>query len=281
MTTFTPDDVARIVRAVLDRVREQRGSPHGAALHASAATLARAAALAPVHAAPAPAPAKAAPAVPSAPAGVVLPVKVVTAAALASVPAGSRVVTVRHDAVITPSARDRAREGGYDLVRAGAGSKGATAPARPFVIGTAECPADTSARTSGVVRAVPGAARLPATGLADVVAALAQHVTRDGARGLLLAGRPHAACALANRSPGIRAVTARDTATLLAALAEAGANVVVVHPRDFSGSSLDRVAVALSTSASAAPSELAPPPAAECPCGGPSKAACSCTSHAH
>ena len=265
MTTFTPDDVARIVRAVLARVREQ-GGPQGAALQTRLAS-------------PAPAPSKptSAPAAP----GVVLPEKVVTAAALASVPAGSRVVTVRHDAVITPSARDRAHEGGYDLVRAAKGPKGPQAPARPFVIGTAECPPNTSVRTSGVVRAVPGAAWLPATGLADVVVALAQHVTRDGARGLLLAGRPHAACALANRSPGIRAVTARDTATLLAAMAESGANVVVVHPRDFSGTSLDRIAVALATSSAAAPPELAPPAAAGCPCGGPSKAACSCTSHAH
>jgi len=86
--------------------------------------------------------------------------------------------------------------------------------------------------------------------------------------------------ALANRTPGIRAVTARDTATLLAAAAECAANLVVVAPRDFSAVALERVAVALATRpAGAPPAELAPPDA--CPCGGPATASCACTSHPH
>lgn len=259
MTTFTPDDVSRIVRAVLERVRQQ----------------------APAAPAPAarPAPAGAAPSPTGPAAGVAIPEKVVTAAALVTVPGGVRIVSVRHDAVITPSARDRAREGGFELVRAAKGHASAPSAGRAFFVGSAECPGDASGRSSGVVRAVPGAARLPATGLADVVAALSLHVTRDGARGLLLAGRPHAACALANRSPGVRAVTARDAATLLAAVAECAANVVVVHPRDFSGTGLERVAVALAAGSAPLPAELAPPPA--CPCGGPSPTACGCGTHTH
>lgn len=272
MTTFTPDDVARIVRSVLDRVRQQGAAP--------AAPVARPAASLP----PAPTPIVPASlygAPQNATSGVSISEKVVTAATLASVPAGTRVVTLRHDAVITPSARDRARDEGFELARAAKGSKAGPAAPRPFVVASAECPGDVSGRSAGVVRAVPGASQLPATGLADVVATLAQHVSRDGARGLLLAGRPHAACALANRSPGVRAVTARDSATLLAALGEAAANVVVVHPRDFSGTSLDRIAVALATSTAQAPAELAPPAPAGCGCGGPSKSACSCTDHPH
>lgn len=261
MNAFTPDDVSRIVRAVLARVREAQAPARS----------------------PAPTPAPTGQASPARDTGFALGEKVVTAAVLARVPAGARRVSLRHDAVITPSARDLARETGLELARVQQGTKAAAPPARPFVIGTAECPGDALARAATVVRSVPGATRIPATGLADVVAALALSVSRDGARGLLLVGRPHAAAALANRSPGVRAVTARDSATLLAAIGECAANVVVVHPRDFSATSLDRVAVALATAGTAVPAELAasPGPAGGCGCGGATPAACACTSHTH
>lgn len=256
MTTFTPEDVSRVVRAVLARVRDTQGPGRS----------------------PAPMPPRTAPASAAPAPGFALPDKVVTAAILARVPAGTRLVSLRHDAVITPSARDLARETGLELVRPKKGTTVA-APARPFVVGTADWPGDAAARAATVVRSVPGATRIPATGLADVVAALALSVSRDGARGLLIAGRPHVAAALANRSPGVRAVTARDSAALLAAIGECAANVVVVHPRDFSSTSLERVAVALVTAATAVPDELAP--ASGCGCGGATPAACACTSHAH
>lgn len=261
MNAFTPDDVSRIVRAVLSRVREAQAPARG----------------------PAPAPPQAAPASAAPAPGFALPDKVVTAAILARVPAGTRLVSLRHDAVITPSARDLAREAGLEIARGQKGAKAAAAPARPFVVGTAECQGDALARAATVVRSVPGATRIPATGLVDVVAALALSVSRDGARGLLLAGRPHAAAALANRSPGVRAVTARDASALLAAIGECAANLVVVHPREFSATSLDRVAVALATAAAPVPAELAasPGPAGGCGCGGSMPAACACTSHAH
>lgn len=258
MTTFTPDDVSRIVRAVLARVRESHGPAAG----------------------PGPSRPQLPPAS-NAATGLTLPDKVVTAAVLARVPAGTRAVSLRHDAVITPSARDLAREQGLDLVRGSKGAKTTAAPARPFVVGTADCPGDAQARAASVVRSVPGSTRIPATGLGDVVAALALGVTRDGARGLLLAGRPHAAAALANRSPGVRAVTARDSASLLAAIGECAANIVVVHPRDFSATSLDRVAVALATAAAPVPAEFSPGPVGGCGCGSASPTACACSSHAH
>lgn len=266
MATFTPDDVAGIVREVLRRISAAPPAAPAAAPQ------------------PAPRPATA-PATPTPPAplaaGFAITEKVVSAAALAAVPAGTRTVRLRADAVVTPSARDAARDAGYELVRGPTGAAAPAAPASfPFVVATADAAADAQTRAAAIVRAVPRARRLPATGLADVVATLALDLPRDGGRALVLAGRPHAAVALANRTPGIRAVTARDTATLLAAAAECAANLVVVAPRDFSAVALERVAVALAARpAGSPPAELAPPDA--CPCGGPATAACTCTSHPH
>jgi hypothetical protein len=118
---------------------------------------------------------------------------------------------------------------------------------------------------------VPGAQQLPATGLADVVAAIATHTSRDGARGCLLSGRPAAAVVLANRSPGVRAVTARDAAGLLAAATECSANLVIVDPKAFSAVSLDRVCGEFARrDLGPAPAELAAAPTP-----------CACKTHAH
>jgi len=259
---FTPEQVAGIVREVLRRIGAGVAPP-------------------PRQVPPAPV----APAVSVPGAGFVLGERIVTAASLAVVPTGTSSVTVRHDALITPSARDAARAAGFALTRGSkeAGAKpGATAATPPFFIAAAECPGDAAGRTAGLVRALPGAQQLPSTGLGDVVATLGLHLTRDGGRAILLAGRPHVAVALANRSPGVRAVTARDTTALLAAAGECGANLLVVAPRDFSAVSLERVGVTLATrGAGAPPAELAP---AGCPCGGkpdaPAKASpCSCKHH--
>ena len=192
-------------------------------------------------------------------------------------------MTVRHDALITPTARDAARAAGLAIVRgvrgAGPGVSGAS---QPFFVAVAECPAGAAQRTAALVRAIRGAQQLPATGLRDVVATLALHLTRDGGRAILLAGRPHVAVALANRSPGVRAVTARDTAALLAAAGECAANLLVIAPLDFSAVSLERIGSTLATRGPGSPpAELAP---AGCPCGGkPGPAAkttpCTCANH--
>ena len=263
---FTPDQVAGIVREVLRRIRADL-LPRSAAPHA-----------APVAQPSAP-PVTAAP---SAAAGTFqLAEKLVTAATLAAAPTGTRTILLRHDALITPSGRDAARAAGCTLVRAHKGA-GAAAASRPIFVAAAECPGDVAGRTAGLVRVLSGAQQLPATGLSDVVSSLALHVTRDGGRGILLAGRPHVATTLANRSPGVRAVTARDTTTLLAAAQECAANLLVLSPRDFSGSSLERSGVTFAgREPGPTPAELAPPAPAACPCGGPKPEACSCTTHQH
>ena len=269
---FTPDQVAAIVREVLRRIRGDL-QPAGATPVASTALVL---------------PAAKAAAAPIAAAGVFqLAEKLVTAASLATIPAGTKTVMLRHDALITPSGRDAARAAGCTLLRTAKGAQvtpGAAPASRPFFVAAAECPGDSAARTAGLVRLLPGAQQLPATGLTDVVTSLGLHLTRDGGRGILLAGRPHVAVALANRSAGVRAVTARDTTTLLGAAQECAANLLVIAPRDFSASSLERIGVTLAgRDPGPAPAELAPPATAGCACSSPKAdaPACSCTTHHH
>ena len=198
--------------------------------------------------------------------------KVVTLATLERLPAGTARVVVAATAVVTPSAREHARDHGIEIVRGGAAAAATNQQAaRPFIVAHAECGADAPGRCATIARSVPGAWQLPATGLADVVAALATHASRDGARCLLLSGRPAAAVVLANRSPGLRAVTARDAAGLLAAAAECSANLLVIDPRVFSAVSLDRVCGDFARrDLGPAPAELAATPT---PCG--------CSGHTH
>jgi len=257
---FTPEMIAGVVREVLRRIRAEAPAAGGPI----------------VPAAPPVSPAHSSPAAPPAPGGSVLAEKVVTAALLARLPAEVRSVLVRADAVLTPSARDQAREMGIEIVRSRAEGKtpltGQTlASPRPFVVAYADCQVDVGARCAGIVRAVRGAQQLPASGLADVVGALASHAAGDGARGVLLTSRPHTATALANRSKSLRAVTARDPATLLAAASECAANLLVINPRELSAFHCERLARELSVAIWGNP----PPELSAAP------APCACSSHPH
>lgn len=235
-----------------------------------AEVIARITAPAAASAAPAPAPASTY-GQPQAAGGVALADKVVTLASLERLPAGTARVVVAATAVITPSAREHARDAGIEIVRGSAAAATKQATSRPFVVAHADCGGDAAGRCATIVRSVPGAQQLPATGLADVVGAIATHASRDGARGLLLSSRPAAAVVLANRAPGLRAVTARDAASLLAAAAECSANLVVVDPKAFSAVSLDRVCGEFARrDLGPAPAELAAAPTP-----------CACKGHAH
>lgn len=207
---------------------------------------------------------------PSAPAAYAIADRVVTLASIERVPAGVRQVAAVKSAVITPSAADRARERGIAIVRGGGGQP-STAPARPFFIAQAACRGDAAGRAAAIARAVPATQQLPTSGLADVIAALAGHASRDAARGILFTGTPAVAVVLANRSASLRAVTARDAATLAAAAAEAAANLLVVDPAAFAGPGLERLCGEFSRAAAAAiPPELAAP-----------APGCGCKTHSH
>jgi hypothetical protein len=195
--------------------------------------------------------------------------RVVTVASIERIPQGVRQVAAVPTAVITPSAADRARERGITIVRGG--PLVASAPTRPFFIAQAARHGDVAARAAAIARAIPAAQSLSASGLADMIAALAGHASRDAARGILLTGRPAVAVVLANRAASLRAVTARDAANLAAAAADAAANLLVVDPATFPGGSLERLAADFHRSPAATiPLELA----AAAP-------GCGCTTHRH
>jgi hypothetical protein len=199
---------------------------------------------------------------------------VITLATVERLPGGTKRALISTKAVITPSAREHARDHGIELMRTSSTAGPATA-SRPLMIGHADCPADVAPRCAAIARSVPGAQQLPATGLADVVATLAAHSARDGARGVLLSGRPAVAVALANRSAGVRAVTARDPASLLVAITECAANIIVVDPKMFPSGSLDRVC------SDFAARDLPSPPTELSTPAHPPSSHCSCQGHAH
>ncbi len=251
-TTVDPEAIRAIVAEVVRRIRAAAKSDLLVAAPAAA---------------PASAPTPAAPPVP-APAGISIAGRVISLAMLEKLPPGTSRVTVDATAVMTPSAREHARDNGIAIERAPAAKSGPAAVTGPLFVAHAECGGDAAARAAALARAVPGAAQLPATGLADVVAALAVHASRDAARGVLLTGRPALAAVLANRSASLRAVTGRDPATLAAAAAECNANLLVVDPASFPAAALLRLAAGLATKpAGETPAPLAARPAG-CGCKG-------------
>lgn len=206
-------------------------------------------------------------------AGIAITDSVITLATVERLPSGTKRALISAKAVVTPSAREHARDHGIELMRTSSTAAPAAFP-RPFLIAHADCAADMAPRCAAIARSVPGTQQLPATGLADVVATLATHAVRDGARGLLLSGRPAVAVALANRSAGVRAVTARDPASLLAAITETAANIIVVDPRAFPTGSLDRVCTDFAArDLPSPPAELSTPAYSPTPC--------SCQGHTH
>jgi len=197
------------------------------------------------------------PAAAGVPPAIPLAEQVITLTVVDRLPAGTARVAIGPRSVVTPSARERLADLGIAIDR-GSPAGSAPAPARPFVVARVECPGDTAATAARVARAVPGAQQLPATGMADVIAALSVQASRDGARSLLLTGRPATVTILANRSRSLRAVTGRDVPGLLAAATETAANLIVVNPKDLSAGSLERLAVEFTRRAEAPlPPELA------------------------
>lgn len=197
--------------------------------------------------------------------------RVITAAVVQGLPAGSGRVAIAARAVVTPAAADAARERGIDLVRTTTGAASSTRAALPFFIAHAHCRLDAAPRAAAIARAVPAAQQLPATGLAEVIDALAAHASRDGARGILLTSRPAVAVILANRSTSLRAVTGRDQAALTAAISDCGANLLVADPAAFPVGALERLSADFASRQGLTP----PPELSNAPAG------CGCKSHTH
>lgn len=251
------DTIQALVAEVLRRIQAQSATTPPVV---PAATTAPAAAPASSHGAPQ-----------TATATVAIADRVITAARVESLAAGTRCLTVEARAVITPSARDRARELGIDLVR-GVAAAGSTARAAlPFFIAHAQSRGDAAPRAVAIARVVPLAQQLPATGLAELIDALAAHASRDGGRGILLTSRPYVALILANRSASLRAVTARDLAAMNTAISDCGANLIVADPAAFPAGALERLCVDFASRQGLNP----PPELSKAP------ADCGCKSHTH
>lgn len=193
--------------------------------------------------------------------------KVVSLAILSKLPGGVSDVTVRHDAVLTPSAREWFRDHKVAVHRAAVADASAnaasTAPA--FLVAACDLPARAAAQAAAIVRAVPSAQHLPSTGLAGVVEAFAEGASHSGSRGILLSAHPAVAALIANRKRAVRAVAAASVAEALAVAAECRATLVVVDPRRFATGGLQRLAIEFSKQAHAEmPEDLAE---ASRPCG--------------
>lgn len=251
--TFDRDTVQRLVAEVIRRLQTESGTA------------------APLPASPAPAPASSYGAPETKSHGPALTDKVITLALLERLPAGTKHVVIDAKAVVTPSARDYAKEAAITIVRGGGSPAAASAaPPRPFLIAHAQCKADPAAKAAAIARAVPAAQQLPPSGLADVITTLATHASRDAARGILLTSRPAVATILANRSASLRAVSGRDATQLVAAAADCQANLLIVDPAAFSGG-LER----LCTDFAARPAGPLPSELTSAPAG------CGCKTHSH
>ena len=158
---------------------------------------------------------------------------------------GTKVVHVERKAVITPSARDLARDRGIELVptkpdtRQPAGSH--------LFLAQAECTTDVSAAVSTIRRAVSTSQQLPSSGLATTLESLAEHAGRDAGRCILLTENTAVACVAANRFPAVRAILGSDAATVADSITRCDANLVILNPRQFSNASLGQIAKNLTT----------------------------------
>ena len=166
--------------------------------------------------------------------------RVIAAETIIKLAPGTKVAYFEQKAVITPSARDLARDRGIELIPAKPKPAQKTEP-RLF-IAQAECTSDVSAIAATIRRAVSTSQQLPSAGLATTLESLAEHASRDAARCILLTESTAVACVAANRFPAIRAVLGSDPAALTDSIARCAANLVILDPRQFSTASLTQIA---------------------------------------
>ena len=166
--------------------------------------------------------------------------RVIAAETIIKLAPGTKVAYFEHKAVITPSARDLARDRGIELIPAKPTPAEKTEP-RLF-IAQAECTTDVSAIAATIRRAVSTSQQLPSAGLATTLESLAENASRDAARCILLTESTAVACVAANRFPAIRAVLGSDPTALTDSIARCAANLVILDPRQFSTASLTQIA---------------------------------------
>ncbi len=184
--------------------------------------------------------------------------RVIAAETIMNLSRETKVAYIVNKAVITPSARDIARERGIDFITA------KTKPQQPadrqFIVAQADCTTNVSAAAGVLCQAVPTSQQLPAAGLVPTLEALADHAGRDAARCILLSEDTVVACMAANRFPVIRAVTATESMTLKNRMNTCAANVLILNPRDFSVGSLAQIAKVFALHPTENPPQILRPP---------------------
>lgn len=166
--------------------------------------------------------------------------RVIAAETIIKLAPGTKVAYVERKAVITPSARDLARDRGIEFITAKTDTTQKSDP--QLFIAQAECATDVSAIAATIRRAVSTSQQLPSAGLATTLESLAEHASRDAARCILLTESTAVACVAANRFSAIRAVLGSDSTALTDSIARCAANLVILDPRKFSTASLTQIA---------------------------------------
>ncbi|QDU39416.1 hypothetical protein Mal4_37610 [Maioricimonas rarisocia] len=169
---------------------------------------------------------------------------VITADILERKATGTSVVEVGKKAVITPAARDTARERGIEIIRTGESTRSNAHPKADAVRPDAK-PGSPSAlvcvvrHTDAVDRVVddvlPGAKK-ELLGCPDDAAKLAISAICRGETGqvLIVAEQTHRAACLANRNDKVKAVAVRDVLDVKAIRKQLRANVWCIDPTDMS-----------------------------------------------
>ena len=171
--------------------------------------------------------------------------RVIAAETIIKLAPGTKVAYVDQKAVITPSARDLARDRGIEFIPTHPESAQKTDPL--LFLAQAECTTDVSAVGATIRRAVSTSQQLPSAGLATTLDSFADHAGRDAARCILLTENTAGASVAANRFPAIRAIVGSDTTTVTDSIARCAANLVILNPRHFSPASMAQIAKELTT----------------------------------
>ena len=166
--------------------------------------------------------------------------RVIAAETIINLAPGTKVAYVDQKAVITPSARDLARDRGIEFIPTHPDTAQKTNP--PLLLAQAECTTDVSAVAATIRRAVSTSQQLPSAGLGPTLESFADHAGRDAGRCILLTENTAVASVAANRFPAIRAVLGSDPTALTDSIARCAANLVILDPCQFSTASLTQIA---------------------------------------
>lgn len=171
--------------------------------------------------------------------------------------AGLKRVAVAPRTIVTPAVIDFLREAGVELIRGGStGTHTPTANAAALIVATAGTDFCTDALRAHLSQRGIETIRVPRGSLVAATQATIEQVTSRRRPALLVASQPLVAACLANRQRAIRAAAVRTVDETRQALAEIGANVIVIDPNRCPAAEQQRIARELAMAASNCPAEL-------------------------